>query len=373
MKANRRAAPGHTLRELNQQPVDEADPAWLELPNGKKEIARARAKVLDDYLALERRGADDALRASEKLGVNRAMFFRLLKRWREERALTVLVPHARTTRRKSGGKKEHASDAAAIVSQVIRTTRERSPAKIVAEVLKMSSTTDLDPPRETIGELVSSELARPAYGFALIAKPGPGDAVETARRYGEVLVIDHTAAKDLFVMRGKELVRPTLTLAIDLFTTAVVGLHVSLDPPGPAQILAALADAVRSTSASRTKGEAIRPRLMMNVDWGPAWRDLQVDLEAGSAGLIVRRTPRFTYGTPALRLIGRRMGRLILVPRKSHDRDLGRDEFDSERHAPMTLEEATEVARGNALIHAADLLVGVDLSAIDLSLPPTGI
>ena len=367
MRMSRRAPPGHTLQELRHGPVDKAEAAWLELPSDKREIARARAQILDEYLALDRRGADDAMRASEKLGVNRAMFFRLLKRWREERALIALVPHARTTRKPSIGTAVDASTAAAIVSRVVGTSSERSPAKIVAAVLQNMLRDDPGPARETIRQLVQSELAKPAHGFGLLAAPGPNDTVETARRHGEVLVIDHTTPKELFVVSGQDTVRPTLTFAVDLLTTTVVGLHLSLEAPGPAQVIAALADAVRATRGNRGDGGAIRPRLMMNADWNPAWRRLQVDLEAVSAGLTVRRTPRLNHGLSIQRLVGRRLGRLILSPRKSHDPTRGRDDFDPACHAPMTTEEATEVIRANALLHATDLLTA-EPSAITLDL-----
>ena len=344
--------------------TDAGSPEWLELPEAKKEIARTRARVLDAYLANRERNADLANRAANELGVNRARFFGLLKSWREQRSLVALVPHANTIRKRPAVAMADIGDARAIVTRLVSASRERSPAAVVASLMKAWPAEAAKPSGLQMVMLVREEIERPAQGFAIVPQPHDGD-LETASSFGEVLVLDHTAPEDLYVHTDDGPVRPTLTLAIDLCTTTVAGLHVALHPPGPNGIEAALKDAAAGYLYDPAR-EWITPRLMLNVDWQPAWTDLCRELTDASQGLTVRRTPRLHHGRTTQRLIGRTLGRLRLAPRKSHDASRGRDGFDPSRHSPLSLEDALEVIRANAKLHAAPLMAGIESRRINL-------
>ena len=344
--------------------VDLHEPDWLELPIAKKEIALHRAKVLDDYLRLDQPGLGDANRAISSLGVSRSRFFQILREWRSHRSLVALVPHARTTR-KAPASNVGKAIANKIVARAVGTTPERSPAKLLSKILSSWPVETARPAQPDLRNLVHQEIAKAAAGFSLVASGNSIGTVEKAFEYGEVLVVDHTAPKNLFVSCADGAIRPTITLAIDLFTRTVAGVFISLDAPGATQAAAALADAV-AASAGNTK-KSIKPRVMLNMNWNSGWRALEAQLMATAADVIIRRTPKLNHGISTYRLIGSELGRLSLAPRASHDITRGRERFDTKHHFVLTFEEATKIIRSNVAIRSNELLAGIELAAIDLT------
>lgn len=194
--------------------------------------------------------------------------------------------------------------------------------------------------------------ARPAKAPPLkVARPAKRPRSRNARRFGEVLVIDHLAV-DLFVEAGGRAERLLATLAIDLATGAVVGGVLNMGAPRPAHVADVLQAARLRTEA--LKGKAERPRLSLNATFASEWTGLISRLTGAGLPTAVTRTSRLQLGAPGQRLLGGRLGRLKLVPRNGHRADLGASEFDPSRNHAVTIDEARRVLDADLSADGAD-------------------
>lgn len=349
--------------EPSAEPTDLHSVDWLALPSAKKEVALARARILDDYVALSRPSGNDTVRAIDAMSLAKTRFFALLKGWRANRSLVALAPHAGTVRKRERPEAEPSSSAA-ILNGLIAGMTDRSYRPVHTRALADWPAGTPRPPRLELRAVVDEVVAKPSNGFSLVAKHGAGAKAEMADAFGEVVVIDHTAPRNLFVPGPDGPVRPTMTLAIDLYSATVVGIHVSTERPGSRQVALALADTVRAAAVNTER--TIVPRLMLNTDWRPEWLDLIRMMEGVAAGLTIRRTPNLNHGVSTLRLVGATLGRLELAPRASHERTGLRDAYDPERHFLLPLDEADRLIRADAAVPSDRHTADIPLAAIDL-------
>lgn len=355
----RRAQATHHLA-APAEPADAQDPRWLELPESRRAVAQERSRILDRYLTLDRRGAEDARRAAAELGVTRSYFYEMLKEWRERRSLLALVPYAKPLRKRADAPRLPA-EVMSLLRKSIAERPGRAPRDILAEVsARWPHRTDL-PTADALHDVIGEVLSAPSGGFSLNA----ADAEHAARAasFGEVVVVDHTAAASLFINSAEGPRRPIITLVMDLATTTVAGFSLGLGRPGASQVRAALQDAVR-----RSIGDDIAPTILVNTDWHHEWHELEEELRRAGGVPRMRRSPKLHFGTATQRLVGRSLGRLKLVPRKAHDPAAGAAEFDPAIHSALRLEEAIAVIENNSWAHAEPLLAGIEPRHIALNL-----
>jgi putative transposase len=189
--------------------------------------------------------------------------------------------------------------------------------------------------------------------------PVPGQfLVEGA---GDVLQIDHTVA-DVHVVDEQfraPIGRPWLTVAIDVATRAIYGIHVSLDPPSSLSVALCLTHAVTA------KDDWLASR-GLNLQWPMAGlpgcvhadngKDLRGDALARGCqeyGIALQFRPRGSarYGGHIERLIGTLMGAVHLLPGTSFSNPKERGDYPAEAKAILTLGEferwlATEICKG---------------------------
>ena len=165
----------------------------------------------------------------------------------------------------------------------------------------------------------------------------------------DVVQIDHTKA-DVFVVdeeTRQPLGRPWLTLAMDVCSRMVTGFYLTMEAPSRLSTSLCLLHAVFDKSAWLREREidevwpvAGLPKLI-HVDNGADFRSRAFQRGCQDAGIAIDWRPpgEPRFGGHIERLIGTQMGKLHLLPGTtfSNSQELG--EYDSQRHAALTLRE----------------------------------
>ncbi len=180
---------------------------------------------------------------------------------------------------------------------------------------------------------------------ATTAVPG----VFKASRPLAVVQIDHTKA-DIFVVdeeTREPLGRPWLTLAMDVCSRMVTGFYLTMEAPSRLSTSLCLLHSVFDKSAWLREREITEPWPvaglpdMVHVDNGPDFRSRAFKRGCQDAGIVIEWRPPGEphFGGHIERLIGTQMGRLHLLPGTtfSNPQELG--EYNSKRHAALTLRE----------------------------------
>lgn len=355
----------HSIRRMSGPNDFRKDPAWLRLPATKRELGLKRQRSVLAYESSAKQ-MKDVERAAAEAGLSVRQFYTLLADWTASgRSILSLVPfaHGRASKSKLDPKIERR-----LRTEIVRAIDEgsRSPRAILAAV-RSSWPPDLKIPRETtirahIESAGGLDVVR-AGPFTLNSANEPQEEAETATRHGEVLVIDHTAP-ELF-LDGDQPRRPTLTLAIDLFTATIAGFALTEGPPSPKAVLEVLADAERRTAVN--PGETIRPRVMVSLTNGSEWRELASQFARRQIQTTIRWGSRLHRGGPTKRLIGSRIADLPLLARKTHDPRGGTRSFQPKKHPLLTMADARIVIEDAIRRSTEDRLVpGTVLNKLQL-------
>ena len=184
----------------------------------------------------------------------------------------------------------------------------------------------------------------------------------------EVVQVDHTKI-DVFVVDSvhrEPIGRPWLTLAIDVASRMVAGFYVSLEAPSSTSVALAIQHLVLPKAPWLAK-------LGIAAEWPVAGipealhldnakefraRALERGCEEHGVRLIYRPVARPHYGGHIERLIGTMMGAVHLLPGTTFSNVAELGDYDSAKHAVMTLDEleqwlALEVVRYHNELHAA--------------------
>jgi putative transposase len=318
----------------------------------------------------------DVEAVASELGVSRSTMYRLVSAYRAKGTVSSVEP------RKLGRRKD---------TLVLDAKREKLIALAIREIY-------LKPERPTMAYLIELVRARCAQkGLPLpdrrtikarvdridrrtvalkrkdargvkATKAVPGQYV--ASRPLEVVQIDHTEV-DVFLVhedtRKPMDARPWLTLAIDVFTRMVVGLHLSMDKPSRVSLGLCLLNAVYDKGAWLKEREidASWPAAglpeSVHSDNGPDFRSRAFSWACREEGikLILRPIGAPNYGGHIERLIGTTMGRVHFYPGSTFANPRARQSNDPARFAAMTFREfecalGWEIAgRYNQQIHSA--------------------
>ena len=327
------------------------DPQWLELTLEKRAAALARMDVIKRYTSLERRSAEEADRCAAELGIGRSRFYGLCKLWKRTRSPVPLAPYSEpVVPKRPSVKAERAAEIETRIGSALGSTRDRTPNAIVDAVARDWGDKTRPPARETLRRFVLQAIAKEEAEDGEVLRR---EANEVARAFGEVIVFDHCLV-DIFAEDGPNPRRPTLTLAIDLFTGAPVGHAVALIPPSPDMIVAAINDATLRSAAMA--GSPARPRVMVASSYAPGWTALIRRIRSSALVISGRRSPELTFGAPTARLVGPRLGRLRLLARAGHEEDGATAGFDPATHPVLTLEQARSVIVTNIALVLAERL-----------------
>ena len=318
------------------------------------EEAERRAAVLaklPDQLA-----QGDVKRAVRELGVSRATLFRLVKQFRDDGRTSALLPDVRGPK---PGMLPLDAAVEAIVSRLLRefyaTRRKPTRTRFWREVAADCRAQGLAPPsirrlgrwleQKDQAKLMAKREGKDKAERRHLATPG----ALTADHPLDIVQIDHTKADVTVVdpVSRRPLGRPTLTIAIDVKTRMVLGVHLSLEPPSLLSVALCLTHAVMDKShwlAARGISMDWPARGLptaIYVDNGAefhaqaferACAEYQIDLRHRPPG-----TPR--YGGHIERLMGTMMGAVHLLPGSHFSNIFERGDLDAEAEAVMTLRE----------------------------------
>jgi putative transposase len=161
--------------------------------------------------------------------------------------------------------------------------------------------------------------------------------------------IDHTLVDVIVVDTATRapIRRPWLTLAIDVYSRCIMGLHLSLEPPSATSVALCIAHASLSKvgwlSERRIDAQWPMEGLIEHIHLDNAKEFRSEALRRGcqqyGMGIEYRpvRTPH--YGGHIERLIGTIMGKVHLLPGTTFSNVSERGEYDSEKQAAVTMDE----------------------------------
>ena len=322
-------------------------------------LAKRRERVLSRLV--ERNECSHAMikKASAALELSRAMVFRLLARYREDRRLSALLLRSKGRKRGSGGLQKEQEQIITAQIRKFYLTRERRPVAALH--------------REIAADCAKSRVCIPSYGSVLrrlqafdprtlvSKREGPRRAEEQFRplrlpppisRPLELVQIDHTLVDVVVVdeLARRPIGRPWVTLAIDVATRAVLGFHLSLAAPSSTSVALTLSMSVlpkdevlgQIETSLRWPMRGIPERVHVDNAREFHSKALQRGCEEYGIELSWRPIHQPHYGGHIERLIGTMMGEVHLLPGTTFSSVAERGKYDSSERALLTLSELEE-------------------------------
>lgn len=333
------------------------DPFPDEIDETLWDEACRRADAIREFLKRQASSATTAEvgKLAAEMGVSQATAYRMIKQFRAGGSVLSLVDRKRGRpegHRTLDEKREEIIRATINASYLKRTRPTVS--QLVRDVHTNCMSVGLKPPhrRTIVNRLADIDLQRRAKRRgeqrivrATTAVPGTFGAARPL----EVVQIDHTKA-DIFVVdeeTREPIGRPWLTLAMDVCSRMVTGFYLTMEAPSRLSTSLCLLHSVFDKSAWLREREIREPWPvaglpdMAHVDNGPDFRSRAFKRGCQDAGIAIEWRPpgEPRFGGHIERLIGTQMGRLHLLPGTtfSNAHELG--EYDSKRHAALTLRE----------------------------------
>jgi len=333
------------------------DPFPDEIDKKQWEIARHRTDVIRRFLKRRERGAvtGDIAALANELDLSVATAYRLIKLFHAGGTVTALVnrKRGRPDGHRTLDERREAIIRSAIDKFFLKMTRPRF-SRLVREIQVNCVAAGLKPPhRRTIkARLEDIDLAKRAVRrgerkIVAATKATPGEL--RASRPLDIVQIDHTKA-DIFVVDEETRLpigRPWLTLAVDVCSRMVTGFYLTMEAPSRLSTSLCLLHSVFDKSAwlrERQINEqwpvAGLPE-MLKADNGADFRSRAFKRGCDDAGISIEwRPPRQPhFGGHIERLIGTQMGALHLLPGTTFSNADELGEYDSKRHAALTMRE----------------------------------
>ena len=336
--------------QTSRRPIDALDDEdW--------KTAWERLEAIRPLLKMQRYGRADVDRRASEVGRTGSTLYTWLGRYRDAQDITALVPNQRGWRK---GASRITGEAEAVIAQAIKDVylnkHRRKAIKVVQQVRNLCANRGIEPPSEPtirarIAKIPEEERLR-KRGFSEaadnrfnpVAGQFPGADYPLA-----VLQIDHTMA-DLVVVDDilrLPIGRPWITVAIDVYSRMVAGVHISFDPPC-------------TTSVARCVAQAVLPKdelllqLEVEAEW-PVWgwpttvhmdnagefrgRTLREACAHHGVHIEYRPVKRPHYGAHIERLLGTLMAEIHDLPGTTFSSVEEKGKHDPDKHAALTLSE----------------------------------
>ena len=308
-------------------------------------------------LAQKRQLSPDEIEAAcAKLTIGKAMLYRLIARYKDDGRTSALLPRKRGRR---AGTSQLKPDAESIVGSGIERwylTRQKPSVSNLERMIAVEATKAgiPKPSRKAIERRIARidahrlVAAREGQEVArATTKPAPGQFLAT--RPLEIVQVDHTRV-DVFVVDEKHrlpIQRPWLTLLIDVASRMVVGYYLTLEPPSAVSVALALQHAVLPKEQWLADFGISAPWPVhglpdvLHMDNAKEFHSKALRRGADEYGVRLDHRPvkKPNYGGHIERLIGTMMGEVHLLPGTTFSNIAKRGDYNSERHAAMTLKE----------------------------------
>lgn len=340
--------------------ADEEPPRDQELsliPEGEWQEAQRRFTHLRPLLVTTRRSREMVEEASRALGLHRATVYRLINAYERTGRISSLIPPKRDGGR---GRTRLRPEVEKIVRDTIQSfylsKQQRGMEQTCKEIARLCRNAGLEPPhdntvRNRITALTNREKVERRRGrraaeekFDPVQGHFPGADWPLA-----VIQIDHTELDIILVddVHRREVGRPWITLAIDVFSRMVAGFYVSFDPPGALSTGLCIAHAILPKETWLARHDITTP-------W-PCWgipRSIHADNAKEFRGNMLKRacqeygidldwrpvaTPH--WGGHIERYLGTLLKEIHSLPGSTSSSPKKRGEYDSEKESAMTLSE----------------------------------
>ena len=292
---------------------------------------------------------------ASELQVSQATTYRLLRRFRADGTVISLIE---TKRGRPTGHRALDAQREEIIEKAIRTYYLKPTRPTVSQLVRDIETDcaaeGLKPPhRRTIerrlGDLDLRHRAQRRGETQIVKATMPVPGTLSTTRPLEIVQIDHTKA-DIFVVdeeTREPIGRPWLTLAMDVFSRMVTGFYLTMDAPSRLSTSLCLLHSVYDKTAWLKAREIEEPWPVAGLPDRFMWTTARISGVAPSSVAARMRALRSTgdhRGRLASaghieRLIGTQMGRLHLLPGTTFSNAQDLAEYDSKKHAALTLRE----------------------------------
>jgi putative transposase len=331
---------------------------WESASDSDWGIALEREAVIRPLVEERRLGDESIEEAGRRLGLCRALIYRLVSRYRQRPRTSSLLPWKRGRGRYTRFLKPAQEDLiTTCIKEFYLVAEQPSLAALFQEVRRRFAEQQLSAPnyrtlvrrveeldpRYAMAKRQGSKAAREKFGPVGVSALRPDFPMD-------FIQIDHTLVDVIVVDREHRLPigRPWLTLAVDVASRAIIGFSVSLEAPSALSVSLVLSHAVLP------KTTWLADRELQNLDWPMAGlpRLIHVDnaKEFYSEALVrgcqeysiaIEHRPR---GQPHLgghieRLIGTMMGAVHLLRGTTFSNVSEKGSYNSEERAVLTLAE----------------------------------
>jgi len=323
------------------------------------EIASRRAKIVESIICRPRPMRPHVELAASEHGVSIAMIYRWIAAYTEQPEVKTLLPKRRGP---ASGRTCLGSEVEDTISETIKTFYTKHPkikfSKLHKEVISSCRNKGISPApsKATIrrrADAISLELKNkinhgPKKGKHLstpIKKPYSADYPM------QIVQFDHTVC-DVFIVDNFDrtaLVRPWITLAIDIYSRCIVGYYAGLDSPSSTTVAMAVTNTILPKNDTLSR---------LGIDEDFTWpchgiyesshhdnakefrgRALKLGCVQNGINLIFRPLGKPHFGGHIERLIGTIMGEVHLLPGTTFSNVQDRGEYPSEARATLSFEE----------------------------------
>jgi len=319
-------------------------------------MAKRRATAISEVLAIKAGRSAGARRQAAALGITERQFWRLVQVYAEHQSITCLLPQVMG--RKSGTRMldpniervivEKIEDyylqperptQQALTERIATACRDRglSPPSRKAVVARLEGYRTRDGQRRRIG----SKKAKYSY-------VGMAGHVEVSTAL-ERVEIDHTPM-DVMACSDDPLCeyigRPWLTVAIDVYTRCLLGIHIGFEPPSVLSVALCLTHAVLPKNPASEFG--------VPMDWPMHGLPKKIVVDNGrdfvseafrrgceEYGIVLAFRPAGSphYGGTIERLIGTMVGQCHLLPGTTKNSIKAKGDYNSAKQVAMTLSQ----------------------------------
>jgi putative transposase len=320
------------------------------------QAAQARANVIRAILTSPT-GRTRAIRdGAVKLGLSERQLQRLVDQYSRSGTVTSLL-HAKVGR-KFGAQlldpereliitecieqhhlQRHEPRISALVDQVEARCREKGLAPVSRKCIKrrLEAYETHEAQRRRLGSKRSKYVYKGMPGHVQVSKPL------------ERVEIDHTPM-DVMARSDDPLCeyvgRPWLTVAIDVYTRCVLGLHIGFEPPSILSVALCLTHAVLPKHPAQEFGVPLDwpmcglPKEIM-VDNGKEFQSAAFRRGCDEYGILLSYRPIGSphYGGTIERLIGTMVGKCHLLPGTTKNSVRAKRDYDPQKHASLTLKQ----------------------------------
>lgn len=327
-----------------------------DIPKEQWERAQQRADAIRRIDAMPTGKTKAIAEEAVALGLSPRQLHRLIKEYHRHGTISQLMP-------RKAGRKIGARVLDLAVERIIREQidtfylqRERPTIMALTErVQAVCRQASLEPPaRQTVTSRVAAfrdraSMAKRVGGKAAkyVCVPMPGHVEVHAPL--ERVEIDHTP---LDVMARSDdpqcpyVGRPWVTIAIDVYTRCVLGIHLGFESPSILSVALCMTHATLPKNPAQEFGAPIdwpmhgRPREIV-VDNGKDFVSMAFRRGCDEHNIILTTRPVGSphYGGTIERLIGTMVGRCHMLPGTTKRNSVEKGDYDAQKHAALTLSE----------------------------------